>query len=52
MQDNPGEELAVLVETEVSKENVSRLAESRKYTVNEKTVSGDEYVLTLTPPQK
>lgn len=52
MKDNPGEELAVLVETEVSRENVSRLAESRKYTVNEKAVSGEEYVLTLTPPRK
>ncbi len=52
MQDNPNEELAVLVETEVSKENVSRLAESRKYSVAEKAVSDDEYVLTLTPPQK
>lgn len=52
MQDNPGEELAVLVETEVSKENVSRLAESRKYSIEEKTVSGDEYVLTLRPPQE
>ncbi|MBN2242551.1 MAG: sulfurtransferase TusA family protein [Acidobacteria bacterium] len=52
MRDNPKDMLTVLVETEVSKENVSRLAQSRKYSIEEKTVSGDEYVLTLTPPQK
>ena len=52
MQDNPKDTLTVLVETEVSKENVSRLAESMKYSIEVKTVSGDEYVLTLAPPLK
>jgi len=33
MDENPQETLTVLVETEVSKENVSRLAEGRGYTV-------------------
>ena len=51
MDDNPGDVLTVLVETRVSKENVSRLAESRGYSVREETVSG-EYRLTLTPPGK
>ncbi len=51
MQDNLGEVLTVLVETEVSKENVSRLADSRGYSVKEEAVSG-EYRLTLTPPGK
>ena len=51
MEDSPGDVLTVLVETEVSKENVSRLAESRGYSVREEEVSG-EYRLTLTPPGK
>ena len=51
MEDNPNDVLTVLIETEVSKENVSRLAESREYSVKEEAVSG-EYRLTLTPPGK
>ena len=51
MDDNPKEMLTVLIETEVSKENVSRLAVSRGYTIKEESVSG-EYRLTLTPPDK
>jgi tRNA 2-thiouridine synthesizing protein A len=51
MENNPGDVLTVLVETEVSKENVSRLAQSRGYAVKEEAVSG-EYRLTLTPPDK
>ena len=49
MEESPGEVLTVLVETEVSRENVSRLAESRGYSIKEEEVSG-EYCLTLTPP--
>ena len=49
MEDNPGKVLTVLVETEVSKENVSRLAVSRGYSVEEEEVAG-EYCLTLKPP--
>jgi len=51
MDENPKETLTVLVETAVSKENVSRLADSRGYAVEEEAVSG-EYRLTLTPPAK
>ena len=51
MEDSPGEVLTVLVETEISKENVSRLAQSRGYSVEEAEVSG-KYRLTLTPPGK
>jgi len=51
MDASPEAVLAVLVETEVSKENVSRLAKSRGYSIKEETVSG-EYRLTLTPPAK
>ncbi len=49
MEHNPGEILSVLIETAVSKENVSRLAESQGYSVKIEEVSG-EYRLTLTPP--
>ena len=51
MENNPGEVLTVIVETEVSRENVSRLAESRGYSFKEEKVSG-EYRLTLIPPGK
>ena len=49
MEQNPREILIVMVEAEVSRENVSRLAESRGYSVKVEAVSG-EYRLTLTPP--
>ena len=49
---NPGEPITVLVETAVSKENVSRLAESRGYTVQVEKVSGEEYRLLLTPSKE
>jgi tRNA 2-thiouridine synthesizing protein A len=48
MEQNPKEVLTVLIETAVSKENVSRLAESRGYSIKVEEVSG-EYRLTLTP---
>ena len=51
MDENPEETLTVLVETAVSKENVSRLAESRGYAVEAEEISG-EYRLILTPSEK
>jgi len=51
MDASPTEVLTVLLETAVSKENVSRLAASRRYAVKEEAVSG-EFRLTLTPPAK
>jgi tRNA 2-thiouridine synthesizing protein A len=48
MDDNPKDVISVLLETVTSKENVTRLATSRGYTVKEEKVSG-EYRLTLTP---
>jgi tRNA 2-thiouridine synthesizing protein A len=48
MDESPEDILTVLVETAVSKENVSRLAESRGYAIEVEEVSG-EYRLTLTP---
>ena len=51
IEENPGEVLTVLVETEASRENVSRLAQSRGYSVKVEGVA-DEYRLVLTPPGK
>jgi tRNA 2-thiouridine synthesizing protein A len=51
MEANPEEVLTVMVETAVSKENVSRLAESQGYSIKVEEVSG-EYRLTLTPSGK
>ena len=51
MEENPKEVLTVLVETAVSKENVSRLAQSQGYTIKVGEASG-EYRLVLTPPGK
>ncbi len=51
IEENPKEQIAVLVETAVSKENVSRLAQSKGYSVEVEGVS-DEYQLLLTPPGK
>jgi len=49
MDANPKDVLIVLVETAVSRENVSRLAQSRRYSVEAEEVSG-EFRMTLTPP--
>ena len=48
MEANPDEEIAVLVETAAAKENVSRLAASRDYSVQVEETVG-EYRLLLTP---
>jgi len=49
IEKNPNEQITVLVETAVSKENVSRLAQSRKYSVQVEEVAGDEYRILLNP---
>ena len=51
VEQNPGEIITVMVETDVSRENVSRFAESRGYSVTKEDVAG-EYRLTLTPVGK
>lgn len=48
MEENPDKEIAVIVETAVAKENVSRLAVSRNYSVQVEETVG-EYRLSLTP---
>jgi tRNA 2-thiouridine synthesizing protein A len=49
MDKNPTEPLCVLVESAVSKENVSRLARSRGYSVTVEDVE-DGFHVVLTPP--
>ena len=51
MEEHPKEPVTVLVETVVSKENVSRLAQSQNYSVKVEEV-GDEFHLILSPPGK
>ncbi|MFP3975799.1 MAG: sulfurtransferase TusA family protein [Dehalococcoidia bacterium] len=51
IEGNPGETISVLVETAVSKENVSRLANSRGYSITVETLEGEEYRLELDPPR-
>jgi tRNA 2-thiouridine synthesizing protein A len=49
IQENPKEELTVLVESAVSKENVSRLAQSQGYPTRVEEVE-DGFLLHLSPP--
>jgi tRNA 2-thiouridine synthesizing protein A len=51
IDDNPNEPLTVLVETAVSKENVSRLAKSRGYSV-EVEETDDGFRLALSQQEK
>ena len=51
MEENPKDVLTVLVETAASKENVSRLALNRGYSIKVEKADG-EYRLLLTPPGK
>ena len=48
IKDNPGKELIILVENAVSKENVTRLAESEGYSTQVQETD-DGYRLVLTP---
>jgi tRNA 2-thiouridine synthesizing protein A len=49
MESNPSDKITVLVDSNVAKENVIRLAESKKYSVNSQTTAQEEYKLVLTP---
>ncbi len=49
MEDHPGQPIEVLVETAVSKENVTRLAGSRQYAVEAEEIGEGEYRLLLNP---
>lgn len=49
MEKNPSDEITVLVDSNVAKENVTRLATSKKYTVNVQAVKNEECKLILKP---
>jgi tRNA 2-thiouridine synthesizing protein A len=49
MEKNPQEEIIVLVDSNVAKENVTRLAESKKYSIEVETTAKEEYKLLLKP---
>ncbi len=51
MEENPSEPLGVLVESAVSKENVSRLAQSKGYSVKVEELA-DDFRLLLSPAGK
>jgi tRNA 2-thiouridine synthesizing protein A len=49
MDKNPSEEITLLVDSNVAKENVSRLAETKKYSIEVETMAKEEYRLLLKP---
>lgn len=49
MESNPKDEITVLLDSNVSKENVSRLAQSKKYSVSVQEATAEEYKLVLKP---
>ena len=51
IEENPNEILVVVTETGVTRENVSRLAQSKGYTIKVEEV-GDDFHIQLTPPGK
>ena len=51
IEENPNEAITVLVESAVSRENVSRLAQSQGYSVKVEEIE-DGYRLRLNPPEK
>lgn len=49
MEKNPSDEVTVWVDSNVAKENVTRLAQSKKYAVDVQTINNNEYKLILKP---
>jgi tRNA 2-thiouridine synthesizing protein A len=49
MDAHPGQTITVLVETAVSKENLTRLANSKKYGIAVEETGESEYRIVLTP---
>jgi len=49
MENNPKEKIAVILDSNVSRENVSRLAESKKYSVKVAQAGAEEFKLVLKP---
>ena len=50
MEKNPSDEITVLLDSNVSRENVTRLAGSKKYSVQVGKIAEEEYKLILSPP--
>ena len=51
IEENPEEKIAVLVDSKVSVENVSRLAKNRGYSIEIEEI-GDDFRLNLSPPEE
>ena len=49
MEKNPSDDVTVWVDSNVAKENVTRLAQSKKYAVDVQTINNNEYKLILKP---
>ena len=49
MEKNPLDDITVLIDSDVAKENVSRLAETKKYSIEVETTTKEEYKLLLKP---
>lgn len=49
MDKHPGEEIKVLIDTEETKENVTRMAENRGRTIEDAGMEGEDIVLVLKP---
>jgi tRNA 2-thiouridine synthesizing protein A len=49
MDKNPADQIVIFVETEVSKENILRLAAKRKYSAKSEKTADNEYRLVLVP---
>lgn len=49
MEENPKDTISVLIDSNVAKENVTRLAESKKYSVKIEEAGTEEFKLLLTP---
>ena len=48
----PEQTIGVVMDSETAKENVSRMAQTKKYTVSVTDESDDRFTLLLTPPEK
>jgi tRNA 2-thiouridine synthesizing protein A len=49
MEENPGQPITVLVQTAVSRENLTRLANSKQYGIEVEEAGKSEYRIVLTP---
>ncbi len=49
MEENPKATISVLINSNVAKENVTRLAESKKYSVKVEEAGAEEFNLVLKP---